>query len=147
MPSLTDVRVPAVRSEVGEWPDLTDPDVRARLTPAAVRGVAGLAQAWELTVQHVGHLLGGVSPSSWHAWQKNPPGALSTDQLTRVSLLLGIYTSLHVLHEGRLADEWVRRPNSNRLFGGAAPLDVMIAGGIPVMVEVRALLDGRRGGL
>lgn len=144
--SLVDVRVPATRFEVGEWPDLTDADVRARLTPAAVRGVARLAAAWGVTVPQVGQLLGGVSPSSWHAWQRTPPTALSTDQLTRVSLLLGIYTALHVLHAGPLADEWVRRPNSNRLFGGAAPLDVMIAGGIPAMVEVRALLDGRRGG-
>jgi hypothetical protein len=64
-----------------------------------------------------------------------------------VSLLLGIYTALHVLHAGALADEWVRRPNTNPIFGGRAPLQAMLAGGIPVMIEVRGLLDGRRGGL
>jgi hypothetical protein len=33
------------------------------------------------------------------------------------------------------------------LFGGQHPLDVMSQGGIPALIEVRALLDGRRGGL
>ena len=73
--------------------------------------------------------------------------AMTTDQLTRVSFLLGIYTALHVLHPGALADDWPRRPNSNALFGGRSPLQALLAGGIPAMLEVRSLLDGRRGGL
>ena len=64
-----------------------------------------------------------------------------------MSLLLGIYTALHVLHPGQLADEWVQRPNSNPQFAGRTPLQAMLSGGIPAMLEVRALLDGRRGGL
>ena len=121
-----------------------DPDDR---TPAAIKAMGRLAERWQLTVSEVGQLLGGVSPSSWHSWQSSTPGALTTDQLTRVSLLLGIYTALHVLHPGELADEWVRRPNTNLAFDGRTPLQAMLAGGIPVMIEVRALLDGRRGGL
>lgn len=145
--TLLDVRTPAERFEVGTWPDLADPAVRAELTPAAVRGIARLADRWGLTVSQVGQLLGGVSASTWHAWQHTPPAALGTDQLTRISLLLGIYTALHVLHTGPLADHWVHRPNTNPLFGGAPPLIAMLRGGIPAMLEVRALLDGRRGGL
>ena len=72
---------------------------------------------------------------------------MTTDQLTRVSFLLGIYTSLHVLHPCALADACPRRPNSNTLFGGRTPLQALLAGGIPAMLEVRSLLDGRRGGL
>ncbi len=144
---MLDVSVPATRFEVGAWPDLDDRSTRAELTPAAVKAVARLADRWRLTVADVSRLLGGISESSWHSWQNSTPKALGIDQLTRTSLLLGIFTALHVLHEGPLADEWVHRPNTNALFGGRTPLAVMLAGGIPAMLEVRALLDGRRGGL
>jgi hypothetical protein len=40
----------------------------------------------------------------------------------------------------------VHLPNTNPLFNGATPLDVMLRGGIPAMERVRALLDARRGG-
>ena len=46
----------------------------------------------------------------------------------------------------KYADEWVGLPNTNALFNGSTPLDVMLRGGIPAMERVRALLDARRGG-
>ncbi len=139
--------LPSSRYETPAWVDLNDPQVRARLTPAAVRGMRRLADAWGLTVEQACALLGGLSPSTWHAWRTHAPADLGVDRLTRASLLVGIYTALRVLHRGRLATEWVTRPNTNPLFDGEPPLAVMIRGGIPAMVEVRALLDARRGGL
>jgi hypothetical protein len=144
---LLDVALPAAPLEVGEWPDFSSRVIRAELTPAAFKAMARLVERWELTVSDIGLLLGGVSASSWYAWQRQSPATLTSDQLTRVSLLLGIYTSLHVLHRGALADEWVGRPNLNPLFLGQTPLQAMLHGGIPSMLQVRALLDGRRGGL
>jgi len=144
--SLLIAGLPARADELGEWPDLTDRTVRIEFTPAAIRALAQLAEMWSLTVREICELLGGVSESSWHSWQKNKPEALTVDQLTRTSLLLGIYGALQVIHSGDLADEWVRLHNSNWLFGGRTPLESMMAGGIPAMVEVRAMLDGRRAG-
>lgn len=141
------LRLPASRFEVPEPPDLTDVAERRRLTRAAVKGMRSLADAWTLTVEEVCALLGGVPASTWHSWRAAPPADLGVDRLTRVSYLLGIFQALHALHRGDLADQWVRRPNRNALFDGRSPLDAMITGGIPVMAEVRALLDGRRGGL
>ena len=63
------------------------------------------------------------------------------------SYVQGIYTALHVLHPGDLADEWVLLPNRNPVFNGRTPVETMTRGGIPAMLAVRALLDGRRGGL
>lgn len=141
------VRYPASRYETARWSDLSDAAERERLSPAAVRSMASLAQRWELTVDQIGTLLGGVAPSTWHAWVKAPPRDLGTDRLTRASYLLGIYTALHVLYpDSPLADEWVHRPNTNVLFGGAPPLDLMMTGGIAAMERVRSLLDARRGG-
>jgi len=140
------VRYPASRFETQAWVDLRDPSEQARLTPAAVRGVARLAEAWGLSVTDVCSLLGEVSPSTWHAWAHRPPKSLGVDRLTRASYLLGIYAALHVLYGDELADQWVRLPNTNALFNGSTPLDVMLRGGIPAMERVRALLDARRGG-
>lgn len=142
-----DVAHPASPHEAGDWPDLSDRTVREELTPVSLKALARLADRWGLTTAEVGQLLGGVSESSWYSWQKSTPAALTVDQLTRISLLVGIYTALHVLHEGPLADDWPRRRNSNALFAGRPPIEVMMAGGIPVLLEVRALLDGRRVGL
>jgi hypothetical protein len=141
------VRYPASRYETAQWSDLADPAERERLSPAAIRSMSALAQRWSLTVDQIGTLLGGVPPSTWHAWVKSPPRDLGTDRLTRASYLLGIYTALHVLYpDSPLADQWVHRPNSNVLFAGAAPLDVLMSGGIGAMERVRSLLDARRGG-
>ena len=145
--TIVDVSLPAARSESGQWPDLASPVRRAELTPAAIAAVVRLADAWGLTVRQIGDLLGGVSPSTWHTWKTTPPAELGMDQLTRISLLLGIFTALHTLHNEPLADEWVTRPNIHPIFSGRTPLDVMIDAGIPVMMQVRALLDGRRSGL
>jgi hypothetical protein len=142
----TALMAPASRYEVPLLPDLGDARARRELTPAAVRGVVRLADAWQLTTEQVCRLLGDVPQSTWFAWKAKPPADLGTDRLTRVSLLLGAYTALHAVHGPELADRWVRLPSSNPLFAGRTPLEAMAVGGIPVMAAVRALLDGRRGG-
>jgi hypothetical protein len=143
---ITALAYPATRYEAVAWPDLSQAPERARLTPAAVRGMRRLADEWGLTVDQVGALLGDVPASTWHAWVKTPPRDLGVDRLTRVSLLLGIYAALQVLYPGPLANQWVSRPNTNVAFAGRTPLDVMIAGGIGALERVRSLVDARRGG-
>jgi uncharacterized protein (DUF2384 family) len=75
---------------------------------------------------------------------------LSHDELTRVSLLIGIFKALNILFSQKLADQWVSRPNSNpmfrNMFRNAAPLELLVRGGVPGMIGVRRLLDSRRGG-
>jgi len=78
--------------------------------------------------------------------KRNPDRTLDTDRLTRISYVIGIFKALGVLHSDALADEWVRRPNSNPLFRGMTPLAYMIAGGLPALQHVRRLLDARRAG-
>ena len=54
---------------------------------------------------------------------------------------------MHLLFSETLADEWVRRANTEDIFKGVTPLDYMIAGGIPAMLETRNYVDALRGGL
>jgi hypothetical protein len=131
-----------------ELPNLADPATRARLTPAAVVGVARLAEIWHLTGAEICSLLGDVSDRTWFRMKKGEwSGTLSQDALTRISALVGIFKGLRLLFSGRLSDEWVRLPNKGPLYRGQRPVDAMIEGGIPKMIEVRHHIDALRNGL
>ena len=127
-------------------PDLTDAGERKRLSGAALRGFFNIMARWGVRDVDARALLGGVTNGPYYQLKREPGRVLDVDRLTRVSLLIGVFKALHVLYSEALADRWVRTPNSNRLFGGAAPLDYMVRGGLPAMLTVRRLLDARRAG-
>jgi hypothetical protein len=128
-----------------EPPDLTDPSERKRLSGPALRGFFSIMARWGVRDVDARALLGGVTNGPYYQLKSNPDRVLDVDRLTRVSLLVGIFKALHVLHSESLADRWVQTPNTNRLFGGAPPLDYMLRGGLPLLT-VRRLLDARRAG-
>jgi hypothetical protein len=105
-------------------------------------------ERWRVRDEDARQLLGGVSNGPYYDMKKNPEGrVLDPDKLLRVSYLIGIFKALNILHSEPLADEWVRLPNTNRIFGGMTPLAYMMKGGVPAMQTVRRLLDARRGGM
>ena len=79
--------------------------------------------------------------------QEGKDKSLSQDQLTRISALIGVYKGLHLLFVDAMADRWPRLPNRGPLFAGLSPIDSMIRGGIPQMLDVRRYVDAVRGGL
>jgi hypothetical protein len=113
---------------------------------AAFRTFERMAVAWQLTADEQRTLLGISSPSTFYKWKKEPPARLAPDLLERFSYLFGIYKSLQILLKEPLADEWLRRPNTNPLFGGRAPLDRMLTGHVADLYVVRQYLDAERGG-
>ena len=119
---------------------------RARLSATAVKAFLALAKPWSLTNAEAAALIG-VSASTLDRMKRGYRPALNQDQLTRVSALVGIYKGLHLLFVDETADEWVRRENSGPLFDRRTPIQSMIAGGIPRMLEVRRTIDAVRGGL
>ena len=147
------------------WPaavDLSRKDNRARLSRSPVTGVLRIAEHWKLKDDDTRALLGGISSGSFYALKSDhgrnraglktrrnaaqPIKTLDQDQLTRISLLIGIYKALNILFSQELADAWITLPNTNAMFGGESPVDYMKKGGIPAFVRVRQLLDARRGG-
>jgi hypothetical protein len=126
--------------------DLGRKQERERLSASAIKAFLALVTRWRLSDEDARALLGGMSNAAWQELRKRPERVLDADRLLRVSLLIGVFKALHILHGAPLADAWVRLPNSNRLFGGQTPLGCMLAGGIPAMQMVRRLLDARRGG-
>lgn len=124
-----------------------DADDRARLTPTAIKAVRRLAEVWKLSGDEAAALLG-VSPSTWDRIAAGRAAkALSQDQLTRVSALVGVFKGLQLLFADGMADRWPRLRNAGPLFGNLSPIEAMRFGGIPVMLEVRRHVDALRGGL
>jgi hypothetical protein len=93
-------------------------------------------------------LLGGISNGPFYEMKKAPGGrVLDPDRLLRISHLIGIFKALNIIYSRKLADAWVRLPNSNRIFAGRAPLAFMMSAGVPAIQTVHRLLDARRGGM
>ncbi|GAC1406333.1 MAG: DUF2384 domain-containing protein [Burkholderiaceae bacterium] len=138
---------PDSRFEATPFVDLSLKTERERLSGAALKGFYRLTAAWRLRDEDARVLLGGVSSSIFYEWKKAPPRALDVDRITRISYLIGIFKALHILYGDELADRWISLPNKNAIFGGRAPLEFILGGGIPAMHTVRKLLDARRGGV
>jgi len=126
--------------------DLSKKDNRTRLSPTAIKGLLRIAAHWELKDDDTRGLLGGISTGSFYALKSRHTKLLDEDQLTRVSLLVGIYKAVNILYGQRLANAWMMLPNTNPMFGGDSPLNYVKKGGIPALLRVRQLLDSRRGG-
>lgn len=106
-----------------------------------------LAEAWKASNAEGAALLG-VSASTWDRMKAGTwEGTLSQDQLTRASALIGLYKGLHLLFANDLADRWPGLENRAPLFARRSPVEAMIEGGIPRMLETRQYIDALRGGL
>ena len=137
---------PATRYRPDAAPDLAARPARERLSAPGLKTFFTIMTRWQLRDEDARALLGGVTNGPFYEMKRNPDRVLDTDRLTRISFVIGIYKALHILHGDALADEWVRLPNRNPIFGGQTPLAFMIRGGLPAMQTVRRLLDARRAG-
>lgn len=144
MPQLA---YPSTRYEPAPLIDLNSKAERERLSGSALQAFFNIMDRWSIRDEDARALLGGVSNGPYYKWKRDSAKLLDADVLMRISYLVGIFKALNILYGEALADEWVRLPNSNRLFGGNTPLCYMVQGGIPALQTVRRLLDARRGGM
>lgn len=126
--------------------DLTDRAERERLSDGAVRAFFNIMDKWKIPDAKARALLGGISNGAFYTLKKGQGTVLDEDRIRRISYLVGIFKALNILYSEALADQWITRPNSNRIFSGAPALDYMLRGGLPAFQTVRRLLDARRGG-
>jgi len=145
---MSGLSYPATRYAPSPVIDLAAREERKRLSPSALKAFFNIVELWHVRDEEARRLLGGVSNGPYYNMKKNPEGRiLDADKLLRISYLIGIFKALNILHREALADEWVRLPNTNRIFGGATPLAYMMKGGVPAMQTVRRLIDARREGM
>jgi hypothetical protein len=138
-----------MRSEMAEFgaasplPDFGDTAVRRRLGPSALTLFRRIAEELQVPNENARQLLGLAAGTDL---DKIDPDRLSEDQMLRISYLIGIYEALHRVHGDPLADEWVRLPNTNAIFGGETPLAYMFRGGTDALQKLRRYLEGRTQG-
>ena len=126
--------------------DLSDKRVQKRLSPAALKAFFNIVAKWKLKDDDARNLLGGMSSGTYYKLKAGAKRELNQDELTRVSLLIGMYKALNIIFESKLANAWIQLPNNHPLFAGVSPLAYMVQSGQPGMQRVRQLLDARRGG-
>jgi len=120
---------------------------RDRLSPVALKAYRNLAGEWKLGNAEAATLIG-VSESTWDRIKSGKwDQPLSQDQLTRVSALVGVFKGLRLLFADAMADHWPRLPNKGPLFDRRSPVEAMIEGGIPAMLDIRRYVDAVRSGI
>jgi hypothetical protein len=125
---------------------LRKPAARRRLSASAVRLFLNLAERWGLSVDQRCQVLGDISRATYHNWRKGHVGVLTRDQIERISLALGIQKALRLIFaDNEVGPRWLKAPNTDEPFGGRSPLELMSAGGIRGLYEVRRYLDAWRG--
>lgn len=131
------------------------------LIAAGLRTVANIGKAWKLSAAEMGVLLG-VSRATYFRLKERAEAEatapvakaaqlreslVSQPLRERLSLILGIYAGLQIIYSNNRAygEEWVRRPNTNPVFGGKRPIDTMLTGNVLDLALVRRFVDAMLG--
>lgn len=125
---------------------LRDAEARRRISAPAVALFLRTADLWDLKVEERMAMLGGIARQTYHNWKAGKVGALSRDQVERISLVLGVLKGLRlVFAEDAQGVRWLKAANDDGPFRGRAPLELMTEGGIGGLHDVRRYLDAWRG--
>jgi len=143
---LIPLKQPVSRYQPPHILDLSDKTVRQSLSAGALSAFFNMMDLWKIRDSDARGLLGDVSNGTYYALKKGSDKPLDADRLRRISMLVAIFKSLNILHDTDLADTWMTRPNSNRLFAGKTPVNYLLHGGLPAFDVLRRHLDARRGG-
>lgn len=131
---------------------LLDKGKRRQVSAPGLRTFLEIMDIWGLSEAERLRVLGQPGRSTYHAWaMKARSGAgltLPLDVLLRISAVLGIHKALGVVFTGDEAGvAWLKSPNSGRLFGGQAPMELVTSGTQDGLLAVRRYLDAWRGGV
>lgn len=129
------------------------PTLTAKHSTAGLRWLFERRDRWELTMDDLGILLGGVRRRTLTDWQKRVNDGqeveVSRDTMERISLLLGIHKALVLItpsgHEN-MAFEWFQKPiNLMGLQGQSIRNYLLEQGSMDAFYYVRRNLDAMRG--
>lgn len=81
-----------------------------------------VSAAWGLDEAQERMLLGQPSRETLQSWKEHRAGALSLDQVERISYVLRVF---RLLQERQGGVDWLLQPRQEPIFGGRRPLDVM----------------------
>lgn len=133
-------------------PKSFDAASRRRLSAPGLRTFLSIAELWGLTESERRLALGSPPRSTYHNWVSRAQAGhtilLPLDTLLRVSAILGIHKDLRILFgDVDRGVQWLRAKNTAPLFGGQAPIELVLSGTQAGILEVRRFLDSWRGGV
>ena len=100
-----------------------------------------IADAWSVNTEEKTELLGLEAASELEKLRNAPFQDIPPETLERAAILLDIFSVLNTIFSDRsVADDWIRTPNSARLFGGRSALAAMLGDGLSKMRKVRQYL-------
>jgi hypothetical protein len=97
-----------------------------------------VSEAWALDEPQERMLLGQPSQETLQSWKAHRTGALSLDQVERISYVLRIF---RLLQECQFVAGWLLEPRGEPIFGGRRPLDVMCLEDIRGLRQVAQFLQ------
>lgn len=112
------------------------------MSGSGLRTLLNVARVWELDVSEIRVLLGLPTATGFQVWsdaaRADQALIVEADVLLRISAVLGIYRSLRML-EGTDAEglNWLRSINREIPLSGRAPLELMLTGFEPGLMDVR----------
>ena len=108
-----------------------------QVTKVAAEGYVQAVEAWGLTDSDAEKILA----VDYQTWMRIKGGTwnelFNQEQLTRIGVVIAIYDALHSYFGDYLADRWITLPHKGGMFSGRKPVEVMIEGGLPMMIETR----------
>lgn len=122
-----------------EQDEITDEEAAA-----LVRATVNLFVRWQVSDKEACILLGGMAARTWARWKEGRIGRVDRDLRTRMAVLMGIHKGLRYLFtDPARGYAWIRKPNTR--FNDMSALDIMMAGEITDLIDVRDYLDAERG--
>jgi len=118
------------------------------LSTAGLKAFFNICDGWKCKTDEMQTLLGISSRSTFFKYKKSPESAnLQQDTLERISYILNIHAALRILFsQPESISQWVRKPNSNRLYNGESAMDIMLGGRVMDLYGVMSHLNAQRGG-
>lgn len=113
----------------------------------ALKVFFNICKAWSVEDGDAIVLLGNLEVTRFDEWRESPVTAqLSHEVLERISYILGIYKGLQILLPNPIAaDAWIKKTNSEAIFGGKSALEKMLQGRTEDLAAVRQYIDSLLG--
>lgn len=122
-------------------------DHEAEMNRVGIKTFIRICNFWQLDDKIAAELIDVEAPVWYQIKSGNWTGALTDDQMMRVSALIGIYKGLHERFGEELANRWPTLPNNSKPFMGKSPVDYMTNGGFFKALEARDYVDNIRNGM
>jgi len=118
----------------------------AEMAEVGLTAFFAIAREWGLNREQQRRLLGSPGRSRFYSMVREHKGALSNDELDRLSYIVGIYAALNILYNPENTLRWLRHPGEpDAPWGGMSPLEYMLTGKLVALADVRRYLDALRG--